>query len=99
MKIFLTKKEAAAINLQLQEANQKVKALEKSAQFKDNKIRELMQSVQSLNADLDRWEPLANQIAVMVEPFMEQEMTLPKAGINLLKKYQDLMKDINNGLT
>lgn len=60
----------------------------RTMQFKDNKIRELMDSNQILNRNLDLWEPLANRIAEIGLGINYQTLTIPDKGLHLLKDYE-----------
>lgn len=50
------------------------------------KIKELMNSVQALNRDLDSWEELSNLISSI--EFETEHQTVPRKGIELIKYAQ-----------
>ena len=88
-KIIELESEVRLLNENLKKSNESSNYLLKSGISKENKIKELMTSVQALNRDLDRWEPLADLIGSIDIGLKGKVVGIPKKGIIIFNEYKE----------
>jgi H2-forming N5,N10-methylenetetrahydromethanopterin dehydrogenase-like enzyme len=76
-------------NKELLDLNRK---LDQKLVTRDGKIKELLQSVQHLNNDLNLWEELSDEIAAY--PLKTETTLIPKKGVEIFKS----LKTKSNGI-